>query len=101
MSFALAGQFCSSLSPVPCELLTLSSPDKVIRERKECLKDELEFEKIQKKRHLDFLDILLCAKVSAEERVGDRAADCKKQTVFSRVSQTTRDPQDCTGIKLR
>uniref|UniRef100_A0A8C4VA01 Cytochrome P450 n=1 Tax=Falco tinnunculus TaxID=100819 RepID=A0A8C4VA01_FALTI len=36
--------------------------DKVIRERKESLKDEREFEKIQKKRHLDFLDILLCAK---------------------------------------
>uniref|UniRef100_A0A8B9S8V7 Cytochrome P450 4B1 n=1 Tax=Apteryx owenii TaxID=8824 RepID=A0A8B9S8V7_APTOW len=36
--------------------------DKVIQERKESLKDEQEFEKIQKKRHLDFLDILLCAK---------------------------------------
>ncbi|NXC46896.1 CP4B1 protein, partial [Penelope pileata] len=36
--------------------------DKVIKERKESLKDEQEFEKIQKKRHLDFLDILLCAK---------------------------------------
>ncbi|KAM9280641.1 cytochrome P450 4B1-like [Cariama cristata] len=36
--------------------------DKVIHERKESLKDEREFEKIQNKRHLDFLDILLCAK---------------------------------------
>ncbi|NXN92182.1 CP4B1 protein, partial [Rhinopomastus cyanomelas] len=36
--------------------------DKVIRERKESLKDERELEKIQKKRHLDLLDILLCAK---------------------------------------
>ncbi|EMP34118.1 Cytochrome P450 4B1 [Chelonia mydas] len=36
--------------------------DKVIRERKESLKDEREREKVQKKRHLDFLDILLHAK---------------------------------------
>lgn len=41
--------------------------DKVIRERKEWLKDERELEKIQKKRRLDFLDIVLCAKVSPEE----------------------------------
>ncbi|KAL7985113.1 hypothetical protein Chor_003683 [Crotalus horridus] len=36
--------------------------EKVIRERKETLKVEEELQKIQKKRHLDFLDILLCAK---------------------------------------
>uniref|UniRef100_A0A8C3S982 Cytochrome P450 4B1-like n=1 Tax=Chelydra serpentina TaxID=8475 RepID=A0A8C3S982_CHESE len=36
--------------------------DKVIRERKESLKDEQEREKVQKKRHFDFLDILLHAK---------------------------------------
>uniref|UniRef100_A0A8C4YLH7 Cytochrome P450 n=1 Tax=Gopherus evgoodei TaxID=1825980 RepID=A0A8C4YLH7_9SAUR len=36
--------------------------DKVIQERKESLKDEQEREKVQKKRHLDFLDILLHAK---------------------------------------
>ncbi|XP_006111510.1 cytochrome P450 4B1-like isoform X1 [Pelodiscus sinensis] len=36
--------------------------DKVIQERKESLKDEREREKVQKKRHLDFLDILLHAK---------------------------------------
>ncbi|XP_071984532.1 cytochrome P450 4A4-like [Engystomops pustulosus] len=36
--------------------------DKVIKERKQSLKNEMELEKIQKKRHLDFLDILLCAK---------------------------------------
>uniref|UniRef100_A0A8C3FQI6 Cytochrome P450, family 4, subfamily T, polypeptide 8 n=1 Tax=Chrysemys picta bellii TaxID=8478 RepID=A0A8C3FQI6_CHRPI len=33
--------------------------DKVIRERKEFLKDERQPEKIQRRRHLDFLDILL------------------------------------------
>ncbi|NXE45264.1 CP4B1 protein, partial [Casuarius casuarius] len=36
--------------------------DKVIKERKSLLCNEKEREKIQKKRHLDFLDILLCAK---------------------------------------
>uniref|UniRef100_A0A670IIC5 Cytochrome P450 family 4 subfamily B member 1 n=1 Tax=Podarcis muralis TaxID=64176 RepID=A0A670IIC5_PODMU len=36
--------------------------EKVIAERKESLKNERELEKIQKKRRLDFLDILLCAK---------------------------------------
>uniref|UniRef100_A0A8C3FSB3 Cytochrome P450 n=1 Tax=Chrysemys picta bellii TaxID=8478 RepID=A0A8C3FSB3_CHRPI len=36
--------------------------DKVIRERKEFLKDERQLEKIQRRRHLDFLDILLSAK---------------------------------------
>ncbi|XP_066048868.1 cytochrome P450 4B1-like [Chamaea fasciata] len=36
--------------------------DKVIQERKVLLSNEKELEKIQKKRHLDFLDILLCSK---------------------------------------
>ncbi|NXA31627.1 CP4B1 protein, partial [Eudromia elegans] len=36
--------------------------DKIIKERKILLCNEKEWEKIQKKRHLDFLDILLCAK---------------------------------------
>ncbi|NXW68933.1 CP4B1 protein, partial [Hirundo rustica] len=36
--------------------------DKVIQERKMLLSNEKELEKIQKKRHLDFLDILLCSK---------------------------------------
>ncbi|NWR49831.1 CP4B1 protein, partial [Regulus satrapa] len=36
--------------------------DQVIQERKKLLSDEKELEKIQKKRHLDFLDILLCSK---------------------------------------
>ncbi|NXX04501.1 CP4B1 protein, partial [Larus smithsonianus] len=36
--------------------------DKVINERKMLLSDEKELDKIQKKRHLDFLDILLCTK---------------------------------------
>ncbi|NWV19340.1 CP4B1 protein, partial [Origma solitaria] len=36
--------------------------DKVIQERKTLLSNEKELDKIQKKRHLDFLDILLCSK---------------------------------------
>uniref|UniRef100_A0A663M7Q6 Cytochrome P450 family 4 subfamily B member 1 n=1 Tax=Athene cunicularia TaxID=194338 RepID=A0A663M7Q6_ATHCN len=36
--------------------------DKVIKERKMLLSSESELDKIQKKRHLDFLDILLCTK---------------------------------------
>ncbi|XP_054021123.1 cytochrome P450 4A25 [Dryobates pubescens] len=36
--------------------------DKVIKERKMLLSNEKELDKIQKKRHLDFLDILLCVK---------------------------------------
>ncbi|NXY02550.1 CP4B1 protein, partial [Pteruthius melanotis] len=36
--------------------------DQVIRERKVLLSNEKELDKIQKKRHLDFLDILLCSK---------------------------------------
>uniref|UniRef100_A0A452HJQ2 Cytochrome P450 family 4 subfamily B member 1 n=1 Tax=Gopherus agassizii TaxID=38772 RepID=A0A452HJQ2_9SAUR len=36
--------------------------DKVIKERKTSLQDQQELEKIQKKKYLDFLDILLCAK---------------------------------------
>lgn len=44
-----------------CKLAHLHT-DNVIRERKESLKNERELEKILKKRRLDFLDILLCAK---------------------------------------
>uniref|UniRef100_A0A8C3N0U5 Uncharacterized protein n=1 Tax=Geospiza parvula TaxID=87175 RepID=A0A8C3N0U5_GEOPR len=38
--------------------------DQVIKERKMLLSNEKELEKIQKKKQLDFLDILLCSKVS-------------------------------------
>ncbi|XP_048353220.1 cytochrome P450 4B1-like [Sphaerodactylus townsendi] len=36
--------------------------DKIIKERKDYLRNEEERQKIQTKKHLDFLDILLCAK---------------------------------------
>lgn len=44
--------------------LCAPGPDQVIRERKAALQDEKEQEKIQNRRHLDFLDILLGARVS-------------------------------------
>uniref|UniRef100_A0A7M4FMH6 Cytochrome P450 4B1-like n=1 Tax=Crocodylus porosus TaxID=8502 RepID=A0A7M4FMH6_CROPO len=44
-----------------CKLAHLHT-DSVIRERKKMLQDERELEKIRKRRHMDFLDILLCAK---------------------------------------
>lgn len=43
--------------------LILSVEDKVIRKRKEALKEEKELDRIQAKRNLDFLDILLFARV--------------------------------------
>ena len=48
------------------QAVTLSAPgpDQVIKERKAALQDEKEQEKIQNQRHLDFLDILLGARVS-------------------------------------
>lgn len=46
--------------------LCAPGPDHVIRGRKAALKDEKEWEKIQSRRHLDFLDILLGARVSEE-----------------------------------
>lgn len=42
--------------------------DQVIQRRKAQLREEGELEKVRKKRHLDFLDILLFAKVSVWER---------------------------------
>ncbi|KAF7253204.1 Cytochrome P450 4B1 [Varanus komodoensis] len=44
-----------------CRLAHLQT-GKIIQERQEALRNEQELEKYKKKRHLDFLDILLCAK---------------------------------------
>uniref|UniRef100_A0A8D0DZ82 Cytochrome P450 n=1 Tax=Salvator merianae TaxID=96440 RepID=A0A8D0DZ82_SALMN len=44
-----------------CQITHLHT-DKIIKERKELLKNEQEQQKVQEKSHLDFLDILLCAK---------------------------------------
>ena len=54
-SSALAGNHCSGT-------------DAVIEERKTCLRKEGELEKVRSRRHLDFLDILLFARVSVGRR---------------------------------
>ncbi|MCP6606513.1 cytochrome P450, partial [Klebsiella pneumoniae] len=45
--------------------------DGVIKQRKAQLQDEEELEKIKKKRHLDFLDILLFAKTEDGSGLSD------------------------------
>ena len=45
-----------------------SGTDAVIKERKACLQKEGELEKVRSRRHLDFLDILLLARVSVAKR---------------------------------
>uniref|UniRef100_W5MPS7 Cytochrome P450, family 4, subfamily T, polypeptide 8 n=1 Tax=Lepisosteus oculatus TaxID=7918 RepID=W5MPS7_LEPOC len=45
--------------------------DEVIKQRKEALKDEKELDKIHKKRNLDFLDILLCARDEENNSLSD------------------------------
>lgn len=54
------------LSALPVDLC--SGTDQVIKLRKEHLRKNGELEKLRKKRHLDFLDILLFARVSVCRR---------------------------------
>lgn len=49
--------------------LLLSFEEEVIRKRKEALKEEMELGCLQRKRNMDFLDILLLAKV--RDRIWD------------------------------
>ncbi|XP_074858305.1 cytochrome P450 4B1-like [Carettochelys insculpta] len=63
--------------------------EKVIKERKEWLKGEQELEKIQKKRHLDILDILLCAKDEKGEGLSDEDVRAEADTFMFAGHDTT------------
>ncbi|KAM3840682.1 taurochenodeoxycholic 6 alpha-hydroxylase-like [Vipera latastei] len=62
---------------------------KVIEERKKSLHNERELEKIQKKRHLDFLDILLCAKYEDGTGLSDEDVRAEVNTFMSAGHETT------------
>ncbi|XP_014454227.1 cytochrome P450 4B1 [Alligator mississippiensis] len=71
-----------------CRLAHLHT-DKIISERKKLLQDERELEKIQKKRYLDFLDILLCTKNENGDGLSDEDVRAEVDTFMFEGHDTT------------